>query len=164
MEQQRNVIYSEVYTILNLLGQNYINKLPINLYKMIEKNAMNSKTIKYTSLSEIDYTNTSKESIAMIALLHYNYWCEFQGEQNEIKLLLKNNSIDNENKKRKKYNPDIIFEKNNITDKNINNISDERKNMYKIDLENTNVPAIPKKSNYLSKVLNFFLKLFNKTK
>lgn len=164
MEGKTNEVYIEVYSILNLLGQEYINKLPSTLYEMIEKNVIDTKKRKYTSLSEINETNILKDSISMIALFHYNYWCEFQEEKNELKLLLKNNSIDNENKKREKYNPDNIFEKNNFTNKNINNTSEEQTNMYQGNIENTNVPVIIEKQSYINKIINFFLKFFNKSK
>lgn len=158
MEGNAKEIYVEVYNILNLLGQEYINKLPSNLYEMIEKNVIDIEKIKYTSLSEINETNILKDSIAMIALFHYNYWCEFQEEKNELKLLLKNNSINNENKKREKYNPDNIFEKN------INNTSDQKRDMHKGNIENTNVPVIIEKQNSFKRIINFFLKFFNKFK
>lgn len=37
MNVQTQEIYSEVYSILNLLGESYINKLPISLFNMIKQ-------------------------------------------------------------------------------------------------------------------------------
>ena len=41
MDIKTKEIYSEVYGILNMLGNNYIMKLPSSLYKMIEEKKSN---------------------------------------------------------------------------------------------------------------------------
>ena len=37
MNTKTKEIYSEVYSVLNMLGNDYINKIPDNLYKMIKQ-------------------------------------------------------------------------------------------------------------------------------
>ncbi len=143
MENQTRLIYTEVYNILNLLGKEYINKLPKSLYEIIEKNSIENRKIKYKSLDEINKNNVSKASISMIALFHINYWCENQEEKDSLNLIFKNNYINNENEKRKKYNPDNIFTKKSIK---INNT------------EETNLPVTIKKESFFRKIINFFFK------
>ena len=68
MDAKEKVVYVEVYNILQLLGKEYINKLPKSLYKMIKDNGTNSvdiKYCKYKSLKEIKKNNISKESLAL---------------------------------------------------------------------------------------------------
>lgn len=109
MNNQAKDIYIEVYSILNLLGEEYINKLPKSIYTIIENNITDKNQFKYKSLSDIKEDNILKDSINMIALLHLNYWCESEKEKQELNLLFENNRIENENLKRQKYNPDDIF-------------------------------------------------------
>lgn len=111
MNTQEKNIYIEVYNILEILGESYINKLPKSLYSMIERNATDIKNLKYKSLKEINTNNIQKESIAMIALFHTNYWCESQEEKDELKQIFTNNFENNEKEKREKFNPDNIFNK-----------------------------------------------------
>ena len=140
MENQRR-IYTEVYSILNLLGEDYINKLPKSLYSMIEKNNVDTNNLKYKSIDELNKDNVLKASISMIAIFHLNYWCESVEEKNELKLLLQDNAKNNESKKRQKYNPNDIFKRKNI-----------------IEEENSLVPIQEEK--WYKKVINFIKKLF----
>ena len=114
MDAKEKVVYVEVYNILQLLGKEYINKLPKSLYKMIKDNGTNSvdsKYCKYKSLKEINKNNISKESLAMIALFHTNYWCDTLTQKEELRKIFSDNFIKNEKEKREKYNPDNIFKK-----------------------------------------------------
>lgn len=114
MDAKEKVVYVEVYNILQLLGKEYINKLPKSLYKMIKDNSTNSvdiKYCKYKSLKEINKNNISKQSLAMIALFHTNYWCDTLTQKEELGKIFSDNFIKNEKEKREKYNPDNIFKK-----------------------------------------------------
>lgn len=75
MDIKTKEIYSEVYGILNMLGNNYIMKLPSSLYKMIEEEKSNEYNPKYDSEVSLEEQNIRRESISMIALFHLNYWC-----------------------------------------------------------------------------------------
>lgn len=111
MNTQEKIVYTEVYNILELLGKEYINRLPKSLYAMIEKNSKNIRNLKYKSLKDINKDNVLKKSIAMIALFHTNYWCDSEEEKEELKQIFSNNFINNEKEKREKFNPDDIFKK-----------------------------------------------------
>lgn len=102
-------IYSEVYSILNLLGDKYINRLPQVLYNMIKIEKLNTYNPHYDKTVSLTEQNVKKESLSIIALLHINYWCERNLYKEELNKIF----IDNENKYqeelREKYNPDNLF-------------------------------------------------------
>lgn len=104
-------IYIEVYSILELLGKQYTNKIPKSLYNMIQNNVIDVNNLKYKSLKDINKDNIHKESLSMIALIHSNYWCESQEEKDNLESIFINNFVKNENEKREKFNPDNIFTK-----------------------------------------------------
>lgn len=112
MSTEEKIIYIEVYSVLELLGEEYINRIPESLYTMIKNNVMNSKGLKYKSLKDINKNNIQKKSLAMIALLHTNYWLESQREKDELNKIFADNFIKNEEERRKKFNPDNIFNNN----------------------------------------------------
>ena len=145
MDIQEELIYIEVYSILKLLGNQYISKIPKSLYNLIEENVTDINTLKYHSLKEIKKDNIEKKSIAIIALLHINYWCKSKEEKEELNEIFKNNFIKNEKEKREKYNPDNIFKKNDNR-KNINN------------QENSLIEV--KKNNFITKLLSKIKKIF----
>ena len=102
-------MYSEVYSILNLLGNNYIAKLPKSLFKMIEEEKSSTYNPQYSEDKSLNEQNIKRESLAMIALFHLNYWCNSNEEKEQLKQLFKNNEEKHQAEIRKKYNPDNLF-------------------------------------------------------
>ena len=106
-------IYSEVYQVLNLLGNEYIDKLPNSLFNLLKEKRNVNYNPQYTEDIPLNKQNIKKESIAIIALIHLNYWCEDEKEKYELKQILKNNENKYQQELRNKYNPEDIFKKNN---------------------------------------------------
>lgn len=104
-------IYSEVYQVLNLLGNEYIDKLPKSLFNMLEEKRDINYEPKYTDDLPLNKQNIKKETLSIIALLHLNYWCENANEKNELNQMFKNNEDRYQDELRKKYDPDNIFKK-----------------------------------------------------
>lgn len=121
-------VYSEVYQILNLLGNEYINKLPTKLFNMLEEKRETAYEPIYVEDIPLDEQNIKKETMSIITLLYLNYWCENENEKNEIKQILKNNEDKYQELLREKYNPDDIFKK----DKEELNINTKEKALVEI--------------------------------
>ena len=103
-------IYSEVYQVLNLLGNEYIDKLPNRLFNLLKEKRNVNYNPQYTEDIPLNKQNIKKESIAIIALIHLNYWCEDEKEKYELKQILKNNENKYQQELRNKYNPENIVE------------------------------------------------------
>lgn len=114
MNVQTQEIYSEVYSILNLLGESYIKKLPVSLFNMIEEEKRQDYNPKYDSKINLEQQNIKRETLSMIALFHLNYWCNSDEEKNELKILFKTNEEKHQAEIREKYNPDNLFKKRNL--------------------------------------------------
>lgn len=114
MNVQTQEIYSEVYSILNLLGERYIKKLPVSLFNMIEEEKRQDYNPKYDSKINLEQQNIKRETLSMIALFHLNYWCNSDEEKNELKILFKTNEEKHQAKIREKYNPDNLFKKHSL--------------------------------------------------
>ena len=123
---QENV-YSEVYSLLNALGPQYINALPKKLYSLIEENRNKSYNPTFDLSIPIYKQNISKNATALICILHYNYWCTSEEEKNKIDKVLKYNT----EKVKEKYSDyenmfnsnktQLSQEKSNEDDSNKNN-------------------------------------------
>ena len=105
-------IYSEVYQVLNLLGNEYIDKLPKSLLNMLKEKRDINYNPQYIEDIPLNKQNIKKETLAIIALLHLNYWCENEKEDLELKQVLKNNEDKYQQEIRNKYNPENMFIKN----------------------------------------------------
>lgn len=104
-------IYSEVYQVLNLLGNEYIDRLPNSLFNMLKEKRDIDYNPQYIEDIPLNEQNIKKETLSIIALLHLNYWCENEKEKLELKQMLKNNENRYQQELRNKYNPDDIFKK-----------------------------------------------------
>ena len=111
MNVQTQEIYSEVSSILNLLGESYIKKLPVSLFNMIKEEKRQDYNPKYDSKINLEQQNMKRETLSMIALFHLNYWCNSDEEKNELKTLFKTNEEKHQAEIREKYNPDNLFKK-----------------------------------------------------
>ena len=109
MDKKTKEIYSEVYGILNMLGENYIKKLPASLYKMILEEKLDEYNPKYNSNIELEQQGVKKETLSMIALFHLNYWCNTPKEKEKLKKILKENEEKYKEELKEKYNSDNLF-------------------------------------------------------
>ena len=114
MNVQTQEMYSEVYSILNLLGESYIKKLPVSLFNMIMEEKRQDYNPKYDSKINLEQQNIKRETLSMIALFHLNYWCNSDEEKNELKTLFKTNEEKHQAEIREKYNPDNLFKKRSL--------------------------------------------------
>ena len=105
-------IYSEVYQVLNLLGSEYIDKLPNSLLNTLKEKRNINYNPQYIEDIPLNKQNIRKETLAIIALLHLNYWCKNEKEKIELKQILKNNEDRYQQELRNKYNPKNMFIKN----------------------------------------------------
>lgn len=126
MDIKTKEIYSEVYQVLNLLENDYLNKLPDSLINMLREKRDVNYNPQYTADIPLNEQNIKKETIFIIVLLYLNYWCKDEKEVLEVKKILKENEDKYQVELRKKYNPDNIF-KNNIkkTKENTQNVINE---------------------------------------
>ena len=119
-------IYSEVYQILNLLGNDYIDKLPTRLINMLREKREINYNPEYTDDIPLNEQNIKKETMSIIALLYLNYWCEDEDEKLEVKQILKSNEDNYQLERRERYNPDDIFKNYKQESKKVEaNIDDE---------------------------------------
>ena len=116
MIQDSKIAYSEIYAIINLMEDQFIDKVPKKIKDFFEE----ERDKEYYPIIDV--------TIVLLAILKLNYWCDSEEEKQEI---LKSFS-DNENLKIKeqqelyeKYNPDNIFKKKEqntvVEDKEVTN-------------------------------------------
>lgn len=103
-------MYSEVYDILNILGTDYIKKIPQELYTHIEKERNKSKINRFYLDKSIENQNIGNETLDFIAYLNLQYWTTKEERKRLIKKYSEND-VRTEQELQKKYNPDNIFKK-----------------------------------------------------
>lgn len=132
MEDVSSLAYSEVYEILNIIENEYVKRIPKKIINFLEE----EREKNYNPIIEINRSlneqNLKRETMVLLAILNYNYWCDSEEEKKTIEEeLIKNNRIKEEEEKRlkEKYNPDNIFKKHE--NEKINNYENEKMIIYK---------------------------------
>lgn len=134
--------YSEVYEFINILGNEYKNKLPKKIYLTIQENRDKNYIPKYDVNQRIDSNTFSKEALALISALNLQYWREDVEEKERLKkVYTENQKMENE-----KYSYENLFKSNKVEEQ----IQEEQ--------QSDNVQLIEYKEE------NVFRKLINKIK
>ena len=138
--------YSEIDEFLSLLKDEEINKVPKKIRDLFkEEKDKNYKKIIDPN-KPIKEQNLKEETLALIALLNLQYWCEDEQEKERLKEIYAKNEKLYEEAFQIEFNSDKIF-KNGIEEANK-------------DIEEQQV--IPYKESILKKMLNRLKKLFGK--
>lgn len=102
-------IYSEVFSILSLLGNEYIQKLPPETIENIIKAKDDNYNPKYDLSISLEKQDVQKASLTMLAAFHLRHWCESEEEKVKLEKLFMANEEKKQARLRKKYNPMDIF-------------------------------------------------------
>ena len=84
-------MYSEIYEILEILGDYYKNKIPKKTINLIKESKLEDYTPKYSRNIPLYKQKIDRKVVVFICMLHYNYWCESEEEKKQIKKILKFN-------------------------------------------------------------------------
>ena len=150
MKQSTMEAYAEVDSILNLMDSKYILEIPKQLREMFKNKKSNTYTKTILANKPLQEQNLQKETLEILAVLNYNYWCKDEQKKKELAQLYYDNEIKQEQELREKYNPDNIF-KNKRTEN-----FDMPENNQEVAM------TVVEEKGLLSKILNFIKNLFKK--
>ncbi len=150
MSDKTRRVYSEVYAFLNIISEEDRNKIPKKLKEMISEERAREYIPVYTFDIPIEEQNISDEAIAMIALLHLNYWCEDEKEKERLNEIFDENEKNYQEDLREKYNPDNLF-------KNKKNKEEQT-----TEEQTNSVAMVEYKETLFSKLKEWFKNLFNR--
>ena len=153
MEENSSLAYSEVYEILKFIEDEYVNKKKKRIMDFFEvERDKEYKPIINVNIS-LDDQNLKRETMVLLAILNYNYWCDSEEEKKEIqKELIRNSKLKEQEEKElaEMYNPDNIFKKKNEVKELI---TDNSENMQLIEL---------KEQGFIKKLLHKIMSFFKK--
>lgn len=127
-------VYSEVYSVLNLLGDYFIEKIPVDTYKMIKEKRNKDYNPIYNLNISLDKQKISRRSLSVIALFDVNYWSGIE-RKSILKEMFKQNGIQRQNELSEKYKTEDMFktivrENKNTSEEII--VKEEKNIFYKI--------------------------------
>lgn len=138
--------YAEIDSFIDLLDEYNKNKIPEKLREYF-KNEKDEKYIKKINPNQsIQSQNLKEETLALIAMLNLQYWCENEDEKERMKKIYAQNEKKYQDMIQEKYNIDNIFKKN---EEIIENKQEQKNNMQIVEYKNSVLKRI------VNKILNF---------
>ena len=140
------IAYAEVDEILNLLEDDYIDKVPEKVRDFFKE----ERDKKYLPKIEVDIPlteqNLKRETMVLLAVLKLNYWCKDEKE----KQAFLNELDENEREYNEKYNPDNLFNKQKNNYSKVTETSN-KENILPIKYKDKNIIL-----RFLEKITKFF--------
>lgn len=143
--------YSEVYKILNLLDEEYKERVPAKVRAFFEEERLKDYEPEINTDTPLTEQNLKRETIVLLAILNLNYWCDTPEEKQEILDELSNNEREKQ-ELIEKYNPDNLFK---------NKQNDVIENENKINTQEVSLVEYKKQGIFkriLDKITKFFIK------
>ena len=109
--------YSEIYAILQMLGKEYIDKIPEKIYKTIENRKDDTYNPIFKDMEEVLEGRVKRKTVSILALLDYNYFSTSETDRMYMRYILE----ENESKYAKEKKEYRIVSRNK---ENVNSISD----------------------------------------
>ena len=113
MVNETELAYAEVDAILELLEDEYVNRIPAQVREFFKKEKNKEYILNIRSDIGLDGQKIKAETISLLTLLQINYLCDSEEERKEIRKELQENDRLKEEESREKYNPDNIFKNRN---------------------------------------------------
>lgn len=119
MDLETRQAYSEVDKFLGLLGIEMVNKIPIKLREFFKREMDKSYNPKIDINVPIKEQHLKRKTIAIIAGLNLQYWCE-EERKKELSKIYSDNEEKYQEELYERYNPDNVFKNSlKITNENI---------------------------------------------
>ena len=83
--------YSEIYAILQMLGKEYIDKIPEKIYKTIENRKDDTYNPVYNDMEEVLEGRVKRKTASILALLDYNYFSTSETDRMYMRYILEEN-------------------------------------------------------------------------
>ena len=141
--------YAEVDEILNLLEEEYANKIPEKIRKFLKEEKMPDYKPEIKVDIPLTEQNLKRETMVLLAILTLNYWCESEEEKDKFRKEL----AENEKEKKaleEKYNPENLFKNKQHNKLDVTN-KEDTENVALIEYKK---PSLLKK--ILEKITRFF--------
>lgn len=147
--------YTEIDNFIELLDEYNRNKVPKKLREFFKREKDNTYTKVIDPNIPVKEQNLKEETLALIAMLNLQYWCEDEEEKRRLKKIYSDNEIKHQQKLREMYNPEDVFKTKQKQEQIENEISSE-------EIQENVAMVEYKKETLIDKIKKFFANIFKK--
>lgn len=144
MVMENMLAYAEIDEILNLLEDDYRERVPKKVRDFFKEEKMKDYHPEIDIEKPLIEQNLKRETMVLLAILNLNYWCENEEEKQSFFDELDKNE-EEKNELEEKYNPDNLFKK----EKQIKILKEENTSL--IEYKKTNMLK-----RVFERIINFF--------
>lgn len=101
--------YTEVYSILNYVDEYYVNKISSKFLEYIYNKKDNDYKPNIDMTIPLEEQNLLEDTVNMLAIIKYNYWCENSEEKQELVDILHKNEEKYQEELHEKYKIEDVF-------------------------------------------------------
>ena len=109
VKSEQAYAYAEMLEILDILGDDYVSRLPKKLIKIFDTFKDDTYEKHLNPEVPLDEQELSDKTRALVAVMLVNYWYESEEEKQELLATYKENERKYQEELKAKYNPDNIF-------------------------------------------------------
>lgn len=135
MKQSMMNAYAEVDAVLSCMNKEYVQEIPESLRDLFKNNKSENCKKFVVSDKPLKEQNLSKEALAILAALNYNFWCKDEFRKKQLLGIYYDNEKKYQEDLKNKYNPNNLFKAKQITDNSKNATSSiieyKEKNIFK---------------------------------
>ena len=106
MNQLTMEAYAEIDTILSFMDEELVEKIPEKLRKMFKERKAKEYEKEIDPNVPIEEQFVNNETLSILAVLNYNYWCKDEHKKEELLKMYEENEKTFQEELREKYNPD----------------------------------------------------------
>ena len=104
-------VYSEVDSILDLMADEYVIEIPVKLRALFKEKKSTTYTKEIDVNIPLDEQGLKEETLAVLAVLNYNYWCKDDERKKELISTYTQNEQDYQEKLIEKFSSEDMFKK-----------------------------------------------------
>lgn len=154
MNQSTKEAYAEVDEILNLMDKKYVEEVPVKLRKIFSENKLKGFIKTIMPNKPLEEQNLSKETLAILAVLNYNYWCKDEEKKKQLMEQYSNNEKKYQEELREIYSADNLFK---------SKLTQDQKEICEEKQVNTHMVEY-KKPKWYKRIFDKILKIFKRKK
>ncbi len=152
MSQSLMEAYAEVDSIIDSMEEQYINEIPEKLRKMFKDNkASNYSKVIFDDIP-LEKQNLKEETLTILAILNYQYWCKDENKKKELLKLYSENEKKYQEQMSQKFNYEDLFANSKKEAQNI--ITEETNSSKEEVLQNDNLALVEIKPTFLLILVN----------
>ena len=105
--------YSEMLELFKFLPSEYIERTPKEILDVLKKERLENYIVHINTEKPIDRNVLQEETIQLLAMLNYNYWCTDEYLKNKLYEQYSKNEEQYQKELSQKYDINRVFEKRN---------------------------------------------------